>query len=145
MKSSNLFSIKQATEELQCPAFAYELMREVLLPDLLSEDYEEISYFAGKRLARKFPLETVQELNEFFETAGWGTLQLIKDKKITLTYELTSPLIEKRFNYDKAPSFHLEAGFLAEQIQQINGTLTESSVELKPRQKKAVITVQSEK
>lgn len=145
MNSSKLSIIQEKIADMQCSALGYELLREVLIPDLLSEDYEEIIYFAGKRLARQHPLETKEELSAFFEQFCWGTLELIKDKKHTLTFELSSPLIEKRFLYNNTPCFHLEAGFLAEQIQQMKDAITEAVVEIKPRQKKAIITVQSEK
>ena len=38
------------------PIFGYELMRDFLLPTILGKHEKDILYWAGKDLARKFPL-----------------------------------------------------------------------------------------
>ena len=47
---SNLEQLK----EIEVNGFAYELIREVLLPDILGQDHSSMMYFAGKLLARNF-------------------------------------------------------------------------------------------
>ena len=61
-------------EDVSLNAFAYELLREELLPDLIGNDSDGILYWAGRNLARKYPLETIEEVIQFFEKVGWGTL-----------------------------------------------------------------------
>ena len=99
------------------PAFGYELIREVLIPELLGLDTPEILYWAGKKLARKYPLQNINEIIDFFKRAGWGDLFIKSETKKELQLELSSPLITQRMK-DQAPHyFQLEAGFLAEQIE----------------------------
>ncbi|OEH91904.1 YslB family protein [Bacillus solimangrovi] len=144
MKSTNLFSKKEQLSQIETTAFSQELLRELIIPDLLGEDYDEIIYIAGKRLARNVTIESKDELINFFDEAGWGTLEIIKEKKKTTTYELKGPIVTARFSYKKDPSFNLEAGFLAEQVQQQTGTITEATYSLKHRNQLVTITVQSE-
>ncbi|NHC17562.1 YslB family protein [Bacillus sp. MM2020_4] len=97
--------------------FGYELIREVLLPEILGKDTPEILYWAGKRLARKFPLTDFDQVVEFFANASWGQLELAKETKNEIEIELTSPLIVSRVKSKAEYFFQLEAGFLAQQIE----------------------------
>jgi predicted hydrocarbon binding protein len=97
--------------------FGYELMREVLLPDILGKDTPEILYWAGKRLARKYPLKTIDEVIQFFSRAAWGDLTIKNEKKDELEFELISPLLVSRVKSKAEHFFQLEAGFLAQQIE----------------------------
>ena len=54
-------------EDVSLNAFAYELLREELLPDLIGNDLDGILYWSGRNLARKYPLETIEEVIQFFE------------------------------------------------------------------------------
>lgn len=108
--------------------FGYELLRDHVLPSVLGNHEGEILYWAGKEIARKFPIFSIDELPTFFAEAGWGTLSLEKASKNEAFYILTNntysmKVIER--------SYQLESGFLAEQYQQVNGFLTESHAELK--------------
>ncbi|WP_243291191.1 YslB family protein [Bacillus sp. FJAT-47783] len=128
-------------ENLQIHAFGYELLREVLLPNLLGKEHSAILYWAGKRLARNYPLSSLDELASFFQTANWGMLTKVQEKKNELIFELQSDLISKRLDLNKDVSFQLEAGFIAEQIEQMNNYVTETYEEIKHRAKKVVFTV----
>jgi predicted hydrocarbon binding protein len=97
--------------------FGYELIREILLPEILGKDTPEILYWAGKRLARKFPLENYNQVVEFFNNASWGQLEIIKETKNEIEIELSSPLIVSRVKSKAEHYFQLEAGFLAQQIE----------------------------
>lgn len=77
--------------ELKVPAFGYELIREDLLNELLGEDTPDILYWAGKQIARKYPLFSINEIKEFFTNAGWGTLELIHEKN--MKWNLLYPVI----------------------------------------------------
>lgn len=101
-------------KETNVTAFGYELLRQVSLPDLLGEDSSFMQYYMGKTLARKFPLNSMEEITSFFQDASFGTLQLVKEKKNEFTFQLTSPLITERFQYAEPVNYRLEAGFLAE-------------------------------
>jgi len=103
--------------DLTVPAFGYEMIREELISDLLGKDAAVILYWAGKRLARKYPLFTIDEIIEFFHDAGWGHLQIKESKENEITFHLTGDLIRHRLETKTDPAFQLEAGFLAEQIQ----------------------------
>ncbi len=114
--------------------FGYELLRDHLLPSVLGVHEGEILYWAGKEIARKFPIFSIDELPSFFVEAGWGNLILLKSSKKEAYYELTdhaeSIKIEER-------KFQLEAGFIAEQYQKLNGILTECYAE--PERKKDIV------
>ena len=106
--------------------FGYELIREVLLPEILGKDTPEILYWAGKRLARKFPLADFDQIGEFFANASWGQLEITKETKNEIEIELTSPLIVSRVKSKAEYFFQLEAGFLAQQIELQNEVIAEA-------------------
>ena len=49
-----------------------KLLRDHVLPSILGQHEEDILYWAGKEIARKFPVFTIEELPIFFTEAGWG-------------------------------------------------------------------------
>ncbi|MFK9091251.1 YslB family protein [Bacillus salipaludis] len=106
-----------AAEPRTISIFGYELIREILLPEILGKDTPEILYWAGKRLARKFPLVDFNQVVEFFANASWGQLEIKKETKNEIDIELTSPLIVSRVKSKAEHFFQLEAGFLAQQIE----------------------------
>jgi predicted hydrocarbon binding protein len=106
-----------AAEPRTISIFGYELIREILLPEILGKDTPEILYWAGKLLARKFPLPDYDKVIEFFADASWGQLEIKKENKNELEFELISPLIVSRVKSKAEHFFQLEAGFLAQQIQ----------------------------
>ncbi|MGO4888628.1 YslB family protein [Anaerobacillus sp. MEB173] len=121
MKKETIETIVQ--EQHQVPLFGYELLRKDLLPALLGKEHDKILYWAGKTLARQYPLPTLDDIIHFFTKSGWGQLTLTKEKKRELHFELTSEFFAKRReNY----SCQLEAGFLAEQIQQQTNNISET-------------------
>ncbi|AXN37792.1 MULTISPECIES: YslB family protein [Peribacillus] len=130
------------TEESQVPAFGYELIREVLLNDILGKDSNQILYWAGKQLARKFPLNGEQEVVAFFQNAGWGHLEIIKFSKTEMELSLTGEIISRRLDLHPDCHFQLEAGFLAEQFTLQKKFLSESTEEIKRRAKKVTFTIQ---
>lgn len=105
------------------PAFGYEIIRDHLLHSILGKHEEDVLYWAGKELARKFPLFSLDELPSFFAEAGWGTLTIEKETKDELHYILMTPEAHS-LNIEQR-CFRLEAGFLAEQKQKHLGFLTE--------------------
>lgn len=115
--------------------FSKELLRDILLPDLLGKDHSQILYWSGKQLARKFPLNNLQEIDEFFNNAGWGQLVEEKHSKHEAQYSLEGPIVTRRFDLNSECEFQLEAGFLAQQIQFLQKRITEASVDTKAKSK----------
>lgn len=101
--------------------FGYELLRDHVIPDVLGKREDDILYWAGKEIARKFPVFSIDEIPNFFKEAGWGELTCISAGREETDYRL-SGWIESPASKD---TFHLESGFLAEQYQITNGCLTE--------------------
>jgi len=133
---------KVPSEQLTIPAFGYELVRDILIPEILGKETPDILYWAGKHLARKFPLVSTEEIISFFNKAGWGQLSLCKEDKYRAEFELTSPIISKQFDMNKHSCFKLEAGFLAEQYQNQKKMITEATEELVKRGQKIKFLVQ---
>ncbi|MDQ0975625.1 putative hydrocarbon binding protein [Neobacillus niacini] len=107
----------ESNEPRNISLFGYELIREFILPDILGKDTPEILYWAGKRLARNHPLNSLDEIIDFFSKASWGQLVLIKERKDEIEFELVSPLIVSRVKSKAEHFFQIEAGFLAQQIE----------------------------
>lgn len=102
--------------------FGYEIIRDHVLPSILGKSEEEILYWAGKEVARKFPIFTTDELPSFFVEAGWGTLTIERLSKHEAFYKLTNNSFSLKI---QERTFNLESGFIAEQYQKVNGVLTE--------------------
>lgn len=111
--------------------FGYELIRDHVIPSILGKHEGDILYWAGKEIARKFPVFTTEEIPTFFTEAGWGTLSLEKMTKKEAIYQLfvAAPPVNKD---DR--NYQLEAGFIAEQHQKLNGYLTECYASVNPKQ-----------
>lgn len=104
------------------PTFGYEIIRDQVLSSILGKHENDILYWAGKELARKYPCSDLQLIISFFEDAGWGILTLEKEMKDGAIYQITNaPELLNIANR----TFRLEAGFIAQQIQAMNGYLTE--------------------
>ncbi len=121
--------------------FGYELIREVLLQEILSNDAPEILYWAGKRLALKYPLKALDEIIEFFHQASWGELAIQKESKNEMDLELFSPFIKERIEQNKHCHFQLEAGFIAQQIERQKGVICEAFEHPKKKKGKVTFTV----
>ncbi|WP_409254369.1 YslB family protein [Bacillus sp. SCS-153A] len=126
------------------PLFGYELMRDILLPEILGKHTTDILYWGGKSLARKFPLVSLEEMEGFFLEAGWGKLSLTEEKKDEQIFTLSGPFIERRLTLKTDISFKMEAGFLAEQVQSQKKAVTEAAEEIHRRSKTIKIIVRSD-
>ncbi len=121
--------------------FSKELLRDILLPDLLGKDHSQILYWAGKQLARKFPLNNVEDIIDFFRNAGWGELAEEKRSKYESEFILSGNIISRRFDLNDKCEFQLEAGFLAQQIEFQKKRITEAAPEPKRKAAKVKILV----
>lgn len=138
MKKENM---ELTRDSLYVPIFGYELLREVLIPDLLGKDAPQLLYWAGKSMARKFPLESSDEIISFFQQAGWGTLSINKHDKNVMEFYLQGEFIQTRLQGKQETNFQLEAGFLAQQIQTQNRCITEAFEQQKKKTSTVVFTV----
>ncbi|PLT32346.1 YslB family protein [Bacillus sp. V5-8f] len=146
MNTSNTELIENKdNQELQIPAFGYELVREVLLDDILGKDSPQVLYWAGKRMARRFPLSGRDDIISFFRSAGWGNLQVLKESKDEIEFILSGEVVSRRLDINNQCHFQLEAGFLAEQFCLQTKLLTEATEETKRRAKKVTFTVKWDK
>lgn len=123
------------------PQFGYELIRDHVLSSILGKHEDDILYWSGKELARKFPCSDIQLIISFFKDAGWGELTLEKESKDGFIFHLTGDY--NMLNISKR-TFRLEAGFIAEQIQTMNGFLTECYDEKKEKQGLIILQVKSD-
>ncbi|WP_317942988.1 YslB family protein [Carnobacterium maltaromaticum] len=121
--------------------FGYELIRDSLIPNLLGKETNEILYWAGKELARQYPVANYSDLVLFYKKACFGDLVLIKEKKHQKLFTLTGPTVTKRMEQHN-PNFSLEAGFLAEQMQMLQELYAEALSEINLRTKTVTITLQ---
>jgi predicted hydrocarbon binding protein len=139
-ENENVSEQQQAPEET-VSIFSKELLRDILLPDLLGREHSQILYWAGKQLARKFPLNNMDEVIEFFENAGWGELVEDNSSKKEAEFILSGHVITRRFDLNEDSEFQLEAGFLAQQIEMMNKRITEAACDPKKKSSKVKFLV----
>lgn len=108
------------------PYFPQMLLRDALIPELLGDDKGAIGYWAGKSLARKFPLGNPKDAATFFDQAGFGTLTLIKQSAQMTRWQLSGTPVALRKKLSGDAEFTLEAGFLAEMMAQQLGVAAEA-------------------
>ncbi|HEX6594575.1 MAG TPA: YslB family protein [Bacillota bacterium] len=106
-------------ENLHTPGAGYDILRYISLPDLLGQESSTILYFMGKNLARKFQFDSLEDIYFFFDYIGWGKLELVKEKRKDFIFHLLSDSVVHRLKAPFEAEFRLEAGFLAEAVQQI--------------------------
>ncbi|CAH1854171.1 YslB family protein [Convivina intestini] len=121
--------------------FATLLLRDALLSNLLQTDYHGIAYWAGKELARQFPLDTIEELKQFFQTAGLGDLDISRQSSTEQIWLLKGPLVRQRLDLNRQADFNLETGFLAQQLENQVGAIAEGSYVIKNHSRRVVINI----
>lgn len=141
MKNVNIKEQNVNSTEQTVSVFGYELIREIVLTDLLGKETPQILYWAGKNLARKFPLPTIEEIIAFFHDAGWGDLTVERSDKKSIEFHLDGAIISSRLKRKDMCTFQLESGFIAQQIQQQKNLVTESYEQQKRRAQKIIFTV----
>ncbi|WP_330948669.1 DUF2507 domain-containing protein [Virgibacillus sp. MG-45] len=119
-KKQNLHSLS-ILDNLHTSGAGYDVLRYLALPELLGKEKDSLLYFMGKSLARNFEFQAFGDILYFFETVGWGKLELIKEKRKELVFYMMSDAVARRLTSDIQAEFRLEAGFLAEAIQAVKG------------------------
>lgn len=122
-------------------AFASLLLRDGLLQNLLTDDYATITYWAGKELARQFPLESITEVSEFFETAAFGQVEIIYQSESEQQWVLSGPVVADRLKLNRQADFSLETGFLAQQVELQNEAVSEGYFQVITRKNAVTITI----
>src|SRR5699024_1681978 len=97
----------------------YDILRYLALPELFGDERDTLLYFTGRKLARHFAMETLNDLYEAFEKLGWGKLEMTKEKRKELTFSLMSDSVVQRLEAPFPIEFRLESGFIAEAIEMI--------------------------
>lgn len=126
------------TENTEHVYFINQLYRDFLLPTILGDDNATILYWAGKRIARKYDLADFDDLVEFFNMAEFGKLEKVKERRSSITYELSGQTVTDRLNSD-SKEFSLESGMIAETLQKETGKATESEITFLPKEHKVQI------
>lgn len=98
-----------------------DVLRYIALPDVLGPEKDTLLYFMGRSIARKFQLDTMDDIIYFFYTLQWGKLDVVKEKKKHITLYLMADEIVERMRSSIDIDFRLESGFIAESIFKITG------------------------
>lgn len=120
-------------DELHTSGAGYDILRYIALPELFGDQANTLLYFTGKNIARKFTLQSINDILLAFEKIGWGKLELIKSSKKSLTFHLMADSVAYRLLAPFDTEFRLEAGFLAESIQMIENIDCECVEEIHKR------------
>ena len=119
--------------------FINQLYRDFLLPTILGDDNAPILYWAGKRIARHYDLANFEDLSDFFAMAEFDKLEKVKERRSSITFELSGQTVEDRLNSD-SKEFSLESGMIAEAVQKETERVTESEINILKKEKKVQIT-----
>ncbi|MCI1283339.1 MAG: YslB family protein [Lacticaseibacillus songhuajiangensis] len=114
------------TSELETPYFGQQMLRDVLIPNLLGAKTSGIMYFAGRDLAPRVPV-TDEQIPDLFAKLGLGTLTLNKNKVKLRTYTLSGEVVATRIKNFPEADFQFEAGLIAQLVQQVLGMTTEAA------------------
>lgn len=139
---NNIKKIDEIVNQLETTGSGYDLIRYVALPDLLGEDAPILLYVMGKNLARAQSFESIEQIVEFFKKVGWGSLELLKEKRSEDVFKLQTRIISERHRLGIETDYRLEAGFLAAAMEQIRSFQCECTEEEKPRKNFVELTVQ---
>lgn len=108
----------------------YDVLRYVSLPDLLGTEAHTLLYFMGRRLARKLTINHIEDIYHIYSKLGWGRLELVKEKKKHILFHLMSDSVVYRLKAPIDTEFRLEAGFLAEAMEQVTERKCECTEEV---------------
>ena len=115
--------------------FINQLYRDFLLPTILGNDNATILYWAGKRISRHYDIASFNDLAEFFNMAEFGQLSRTKERRSSVTFELTGQSVEDRLNSD-SKEFALESGMIAEAVQKETRKTCESEITILDKENK---------
>jgi len=114
-------------EELPEFTVGHDVLRYISMPNFLGNEKDSILYFIGRNLARQIEINTLDDLYYLFNKFRWGNLEMVKDRRRTLTFHLMSDDVAQRILSPFDVDFRLESGFLAEAIEKITNRPCEST------------------
>ncbi|HLS10059.1 YslB family protein [Lentibacillus sp.] len=117
-------------DKLHTTGAGYDVIRYIGLPDIFGEESPTLLYFMGKNLSRKLDIQSVSDIVYAFDKLGWGQLELVKEKKNQLIFQLMADSVVYRLTSPLDIEFRLEAGFLSESIEQVKGRSCECQEDL---------------
>lgn len=120
-------------DELHTSGAGYDILRYISLPQLFGEESNTMLYFMGKNLARSFNLASLNDLYYAADKLGWGRLELVKERRKSLTFNLMADAVFHRLQASFDVDFRMEAGFIAETIQLIEGVECECVEKIHPK------------
>lgn len=112
---NNLVSLS-TLDEFSSKTVGQDVLRYICLPEFLGAEKENLLYFIGKRLARTLDIQNLDDVFLVFTKLYWGNLELIKDKRKSMTFHMMADEIAQRIESSINIDFRLEAGFLSEAI-----------------------------
>lgn len=112
-------------DELPTSTAGHDVLRYVSMPSFLGVEKETTLYFIGRNLARQINIEEMNDLYYLFDKFHWGSLELVKDRRRTITFHLMSDDVAARIISPFKIDYRLEAGFLAEAIEKITNRTCE--------------------
>ncbi len=129
-------NINQSNEHVY---FINQLYRDFLLPEILGKDTTTILYWAGKRISRHYNLSSFDDLVDFFTHAEFGKLEKVKERRTSTIFELSGQTVSDRLNSD-SKEFSLEAGMIAEALQEESNRTTECEIKILDKEEKVQLT-----
>jgi len=120
-------------DELHTSGAGYDVLRYISLPNLFGEESSTMLYFMGKNLARSLNLSSLDDLYHAADKLGWGRLELVKKKRRSLTFNLMADAIFHRLQASVDVDFRMEAGFIAETVQLLEGVDCECVEKIHPK------------
>ena len=106
-------------DQLPKDTVGHDVLRYISMPHLLGTEKNTILYFIGRNLARQIDIQTLDDLYYLFNKFRWGSLELIKDRRKSITFHLMSDDVAERIISPFPIDFRLESGFIAEAIEKI--------------------------
>ncbi|KRM71556.1 hydrocarbon binding protein, V4R domain [Lacticaseibacillus brantae DSM 23927] len=122
------------------PLFGQIALRDLVLPDLLGDEQSDILYWAGRSLAEKLPTKEA-DIPGLFAQLGLGTLANQSQKRQQREYRLDGSTVAARLKDFDKPDFQLEAGLLAQLLQQQLGVVVEGNSQVLSRDQAVLITI----
>lgn len=128
----NLISLSML-DEFDSETIGQDILRYVSLPNFLGHEKDTLLYFIGRNLARRIHINDFDDVIYLFTKFRWGKLELIKDKKNQMNFYLMADEVVKRLQASIETDFRLEAGFLAESMQNLTGRPAECNETINER------------
>lgn len=120
-------------QQLPTDTIGHDLLRYIGLQDLIAQENDSLLYYIGKRFARKFDINSIEDIALIFHMMKWGHLDLVKEKKKELHFHLMSDELAQKLNSSFPIEFRMEAGFLSEAISILTERTCECTEEVNKR------------